>query len=1345
MKRCFVTRVAQCAVPVFLMLVSSLQIFSQQTLGSINGTVLDPSGAAIPGASVTVTAADIGVTRTTTSQGNGFYQLFNLPIGTYVVKAEHDGFETTAVSGIHVQEAQASTVSIALKIGRASESVEVTANPLLNATDATNGYTLDSAEIQNAPLATGSFTQLAVLTPGVNAELLGGIGTNTGLGNQPIWANGQRDTSNTFQVNGVDVTNLFNGKSSSSATSLRINFNIGSGASGGVGATGGSATTSSSVYGSNGNALPAPPPEFLQEIRVNASMYDAQQGATSGAQVDANTYAGTNKMHGQAYGYESGNFINAAPYFFKQAYLLSQQGIGYFPQILENPAIHRWTAGGTLGGPLLKDKLFYFIGYQHTYTTDMTQGYSQVGVPTGLTDDRSAAGIMNALTSWNGGTPINNITIDPIASALLQAKLPNGQYMIPSAQTNEFNGGHNTTLLATTLFYADQANASLDYDLTKNDRLSGKYFYQHDPSANPFIISKVGGFPGNEDSGAQVAALDNAIAISPRINWEQRLGFVRMKVYSNFGQDVQTANGPTGGIAFPNATGLPGMSLDLFNCNSTAPGAKANQFCQNGTASSISAGPNGDFVNQGYFQNRINPSTNVIFALGKHTIVAGGGYSYTQLNIRNNRTGIGSITTKNFETFLQGKVAKSSMLASIGSDGRNYADRYYRTNEVSGYVQDKFQILTNLSLTYGLRYDYHGGFTEKYGNMFNFDPATYDVQGDTTTGFNVVNGGFVVAANNKYYPTPGVSESTLTGRQWGLSPRLGFAWAPKRDKGKIVWSGGAGMYYDRGEYFSYLSQPSGGGIGGPFGVTMAPPLGAQYSASNTTLANPMGSVVITPPNPNPAFFTNELQEVLSPNGGLMSCTSQNSTSGDGCYISPFYFGAYDRANKLPYSINYTLKFQWQPRYDTAITIGYAGNRGRHGVIPLPFNQPQIATPGSPSMILGKEPHSSGESQSYGYQVLDGSQPEYNCDSYGDTCFPGIPGENWNTYDGGNVDFRTPYPGYSPNAALFRAAGVSAYDSLESHIEKRLSHNFQLGASYTWGHSLDEQSDIGLFFTGDNPAHLRDSWASSDFDRTHVFSGNFVYQVPNAVREHNLLSYFTNDWKLGGIAILQSGQPFSLYEFYGAVASIYFGNYPNLANPVLPIKGSVKSALTGQNGAKRDNGGNYYPAIDPSQINIPTLQPGQMGIPACSGSAPCDDFETNFQPGQRNIFRQAFQKRLDLTLRKSFHIKERLVTEIQFNSFNVTNTTSLDIPQDQTQIGQASASFAPDTYPYYTPYAYGQVIALKGQEQAAFNNLYQLPQYTKSNGTVTSNSSNFGSVTNTIGSSRVFTGALHFTF
>ena len=154
---------------VITLLFAAHLMFAQQTLGSLNGTVLDATGAAIPGATVTATDTAINVTSTTTTQQNGFYQIFNLPVGTYMVTVSHAGFETTSVRGIFLREAQATTVNAALKIGQRAETVEVTANPMIDATDATVGSTMDSQQIAATPLATGSFTQLAVLTQGASA------------------------------------------------------------------------------------------------------------------------------------------------------------------------------------------------------------------------------------------------------------------------------------------------------------------------------------------------------------------------------------------------------------------------------------------------------------------------------------------------------------------------------------------------------------------------------------------------------------------------------------------------------------------------------------------------------------------------------------------------------------------------------------------------------------------------------------------------------------------------------------------------------------------------------------------------------------------------------------------------------------------------------------------------------------------------------------------------------------------------------------------------------------------------------------------------------------------------
>ncbi|MGA8911195.1 MAG: carboxypeptidase-like regulatory domain-containing protein, partial [Acidobacteriaceae bacterium] len=375
----------------FIALAFAPMVEAQQTLGTINGTVTDISGAAMASCTVTVVNEQTGLARSTTTQKNGYWEILNLPVGTYKVTVTEPNFETVNYPSIAVREDRAATINAALKPGQVSESVTVTANPLMNATDTTNGYTLDKTQIMETPLATGSFTQLAVMAPGVSSQLLSGIGTDAGLGNQPIWSNGQRATSNTFTIDGVDVTNLFNGQSSSQDESQRYQFNIGEGAS-----TGGQAQDNIAVYGSNGNGLASPPPEFMQEISVTTSMYDAQQGQTSGAHVDVNTSSGSNLFHGQIYGQRGTNFLNADPFFYKQDVML-----GTLPASDEDPQLHRWVAGGTLGGPVVRNKLFFFLGYQHLYDADQTGALSQWQVPAGLTNDRSPTGIAAACTSYN--------------------------------------------------------------------------------------------------------------------------------------------------------------------------------------------------------------------------------------------------------------------------------------------------------------------------------------------------------------------------------------------------------------------------------------------------------------------------------------------------------------------------------------------------------------------------------------------------------------------------------------------------------------------------------------------------------------------------------------------------------------------------------------------------------------------------------------------------------------------------------------------------------------------------------------------------------------------------------
>lgn len=1307
---------------------------AQQTLGSLNGTVTDISGAAISGASVTVVSEQTGLTRSTTTHDNGYWEILNIPIGTYRITVKAQNFETEDFPGITVREDRASTLNAALKPGQVTESVTVSANPLLNATDTTNGYTLDKSQIAETPLATGSFTQLAILAPGVSSQLLSGVGTDAGLGNQPIWSNGQRDTSNTFTVNGVDVTNLFNGKSSSQDVSQRYQFNIGEGAS-----TGGQAQDNISVYGSNGNGLASPPPEFMQEITVTTSMYDAQQGQTSGAHVEVSTSTGTNAFHGQAYGQFGNNFMNADPFFYKQDVMLQQ-----LPSWEEDPQLHRWVAGGTLGGPIKKNKLFFFLGYQHLYDSDQTGALSQFQVPYGLTDDRSTAGIESACASYGaattaGGGSKKNATCPSTTSynaaavALLNAKLPNGSYLIPSSDANGEaqveNKEADVNLVSTSVFKGDQANGALDFNATDSDHLSAKYFYQHMPAMSPFGSSNTFGFPLSEDTGAQVASLTNSLNIGPRINWVQQIGFSRQKVYSSF------------------SSALNASDVDIDAPGNNFPGIYAVDFAEDNSDSiSGKIGPSNtdNFFDQGYFENRFSPSSSAIFSLGKHTVSVGFNYSDNQLNIENNVENHSQLEVKTFPKFLTGSLYSGTVL-------QGNSNRYYRSKDAGAYAMDKWQVLPNVSITVGLRYDFDGPFSEKNGDLFNFDPSLY-----SATDSAVTNTGFIVAGNNKLYGTQGVSDSTLKGRQWGLAPRLGVAWSPKAFDGKVVWRAGAGMYYDRGEYFQYLSPPAGSGISGPFGVTQEAPF-AAYTDATGNLSQPFTSFVSPTTPANLASLMPTVDSIEA------ACTAYNVYNGndlagyncnDGKPDGPLVIGNYGVNNVLPYTEDWMLDMQWQPRTDTSIDIAYVGNRGKHAVIPVPFNEPGIATPSHPI---------NGQTYSYGLQVLSNvNDPSDPHTKYGTPY--AMADEPYDTFSGGNVDLRVPYVGYDPNATSFETVGISSYDALQAQLTKRMSHGIQLGASYTWGHALDEQSDLGLFFTGDNPDNLRSSYASADFDQSNTLTFNYMLTLPNAVKNHsNWLSYVTNDWSLLGITVLESGQPYSIYDYSGSVGSEYFGGNIELTNPILPIKPGLnpKSVRTGHSGAytygtRTSSGGvtpNYVPALNANDFYIPLLSQGQSGVPPCDtttdggnagpGGGPlCDVYETTFVPGQRNIFRQTFQKRADMTLQKDIHMTERYGLRYQFEVFNVTNTPSFDVPTNDIVLnpdyfelnGNGNGhQVQPDSGAVTTP---GGSATCSGSSPNCAWELYTVPG---------AKSNKLGVVTNTIGSQRLVEMSLHLLF
>ena len=1284
---------------ILLPLWSSIAV-SQQTLGSMNGTVSDSTGAVIQGAAVKARALATNLEIAATSKSDGSFSIADLPIGMYEVKFVKDGFETDVHPQIIVQGNRTATVNAKLKPGLVSASVTVEATPLLNETDTTTGYTLNELQIAEMPLGTGSFTQLAILSPGVSADLLNTAGTNAGLGNQAIWANGQRDTSNSFTLNGVNANNIFNGKSTSQVTSARVAVNIGENGNGNN--PSGEIATSTTVYGAIGQALPSPPPETIEEMHVNSAMYDASQGANSGAQISTTTKSGANQLHGGAYAYHQQTGWNANEWFFN----LHQ---------LPRPNMHRNVDGGYIGGPIIKDKLFFFGSYQAQRVSDQLLASSIVAVPPGLSDsNRTAQGladIANATFPCGGsGQPacVQASQVTAQALAIMNQKAPGGSWWVPNFTDPSLQsyGGDTTVLGPKSHFSADQINGNVDYNFSAKDRLAAKYYFQNDPNATPFAQSSLLGFPQALQAGSQTFSLDNATSLTPNVTWEQRFGFLRMKDYASTSQFL---NPSSVSINLPGTNLFPGINIKNAD----------------GYPNTLAIGPVNNFANAGFYENNLDGTSDLKWVRGSHSISVGFNFDYTQLNVINKNNDVARITFADFPGFLTGQVCGPNTVSCLGQDPSQIlsgaSSRYYRTKQVGTYVQDNIRVKSNLTVDVGLRWDWNGPLTEKNGNLANFysQDYSYDVASDT-----INNIGLVIAGNNKAFGTKGVSNSTLTGRQWGFAPRIGIAYSPSFVHNVVVRAG-FGMYYDRGEYFAELSPPAGGGNNGPFGVTDEEPFVIPfYAIAGGTFGQPFGTSTPPPPPSN----LSQVQTLL-PNANLLLANNTNycaSLGESGC--GPFLFGGYDPRNSLPYSENWTLDLQWQPRNDVVITFGYVGNHGVHETIPLPFNQAKIATSQSPALAGG--PYQ--QNYSFGYNV--------NCQfiPYYESCTParlaalptsetlvaeGATNALMDGFGAGNAPLRAPYIGYDPNSVFNRAVGMSNYSALQFNVTKRMSHGLQISGSYTYSHTLDEQSGLGLFFNGNDPNNPRSAYGNSDFDRTHVLTVIYHYELPQIATAHGWAKQLANGWAFNGVTVLQSGQPYSVVDFTGGAGSLYWsGGQDAITNPIVPVGGVGATATnprlqgtTGINGAK--------PVLNAAAFGItPPITPGTSGVPLCDPvSGLCDNYETPYASGGRNIFRGPFQNRFDFGLSKNFKIKEGWALKYDVVAFNIFNHPSFDIPSNDVEFN-----------PFYSnPPIYG---------------FSGYPACVQSTGAYTCPpSGSLGVLQHTIGSPRFIQMALHLTF
>src|ERR1700722_17042594 len=457
--------------------------------------------------------------------------------------------------------------------------------------------------------------------------------------------------------------------------------------------------------------------------------------------------------------------MNATPYFYSAAGINPVTNQPYLPR----PFLNRNAFGGTIGGPIIKDKLFFFGSYQGVHIADAEASTKDVTVPLGLTDDRSTQGIINMIQATYS-TTITASEINGAASNILNAKLPNGQYLIPSAQytsANEVTLGYDAIGQGpNTQATVNQVIAGIDYVLSSKDRLAARYYIQSNPTNNPFgAVGGLLGFPQQLSAGSQVFSLSNSVILSPNLTWEQHAGFTRLRAYASTTKGFTPSSV---GISLPGSATFPQFDI-----------TKADPKIETG----LEFGPSTSFGDGGMFQNQWEFGTSMSWVRGKHILSVGTMWDHTQLNILNNNTNTDTVDFTTFLTFVEGTLHGGDEF--VGS-----AHRYYRADTVGTYINDNFKVMKNLTVTAGLRWDIDGPLSEKYGLLTAFDPSKYSYTQCTVggapadpavntcdSGTDVITGsGLEIAGNNKTGATPGASNSLMKNHQWGFAPRIGIAW-----------------------------------------------------------------------------------------------------------------------------------------------------------------------------------------------------------------------------------------------------------------------------------------------------------------------------------------------------------------------------------------------------------------------------------------------------------------------------------------------------------------------------------------------------------------------------------------
>jgi Carboxypeptidase regulatory-like domain/TonB-dependent Receptor Plug Domain len=801
-----------------------------QAKGNIRGTVSDTSGAVITGASVSAVESATGAARTVVTNQEGIYVFPDLPIGTYSLRISHDGFESQNRPGIQLLTAQTLDIGVQLSVGSTTRSVEVTsAAPLIETASTSVQASVDQKQMQDLPLNGRNALQLTVLTPGT---ALTNTGTESGQqDNTGLTVNGLRATQNNFQLDGA----IYNDRFFDSVPIL-------------------------------------PNPDALQEFTIQSSNYTAEYGG-AGALVQLSTRSGTNEFHGSAYEFLRNTVLDARNYFQQKA-----------------PPFKLNQFGGTAGGPIIKDKTFFFFAAEDLQQRSSPNPIS-ITVPTAaeLQGDFSAL-LAKKIAIYNPATgqpyPGN---ILPTAIDSLSGKLAQ-KYLVPLAsnpQTGVFNSTSNSNIDST------QYLAKIDQVISSSNQVSGRYFYNQDNFQRPFNAPL--GFYAENRFRNQSAIITDTQVFSPTFTGIFAVSagrFARTQIpeapglqsLQNLGQNVPL--GSPGESIFPGIRANISGFVDIFS---------GGALTQDSTSFDYKA--------------------TLVKVLQAHTLTAGGEFERDRIDMDDYSYTPGDNTfngertaAPSGATLPAGTTTSGSALADfyLGLESQFFQDNgrkaYLRVNRPSLYVQDDWKATRQLTVNAGLRWDPWLPPNDLNQTLVGFEAG---VQSAIAPNAPV---GLVFVGDK------GLQSSVFQKNWKDFAPRVGFAWNVD-GKGEKVIRGAYGLFYGFPEGLLY---------------------------QRTDAMQPV-DLYLTYPAPAPAW--DNIYQGYPGGSPFPRAHIDRSQFADYVFEEPVSGGVLDPHSKVNYTQNWNLTFEQQLPHDVAFSLAYVGNRGGHIMGSRQFN-PAVYGPGA---------------------------------------------------------------------------------------------------------------------------------------------------------------------------------------------------------------------------------------------------------------------------------------------------------------------------------------------------------------------------------------------------------------